>query len=244
MTDRCRQQWEALGANDPYWAVLTDPAKKGGRWDKEEFFQTGIDEIDGLLEKLSRLRIQPGSGLALDYGCGVGRLSRALAMKFRHVVGVDISEAMLSVARSENAGFPNIRFLRNDGRSLADIDDGTVDFIYSVIALQHAPRTTQQSLIREFCRVLRPGGTLVFQTPSHPDARTVHGLLHILLGNRVLNLARRLRYGRGHVMEMHTNRREEVLRLLGEKGMSVVEVERYDFSGAAFVSYRYFATRR
>ena len=206
MTDRYRQQWEALGTNDPYWAVLTDPRKKDGRWNKEEFFQTGINEIDSLLERTSRLGIQLGFELALDYGCGVGRLSRALSTLFQRVLGIDISEAMLSEARSANAELNNIQFLRNKGSSLASVRDGTVDFIYSNIVLQHSPRKNQCLLIREFCRVLRPGATLIFQTPSHQNMGTINGFLHLVLGNRVLNIVRRIRYGKGRVMELHAIR--------------------------------------
>jgi SAM-dependent methyltransferase len=243
MTDRYRKQWEALGTDDPYWAVLTDPRKKNSRWNKAEFFQTGIDEIDSLLEKASLLGIQIRFELALDYGCGVGRLSRALSTSFQRVLGVDISDAMLSEARSANAGFDNIQFLRNNGDSLAGITGGTVDFIYSNIVLQHSPRKNQRLLIREFCRVLRPGGTLIFQTPSHHNLGTVNGFLHLLLGNRILNIARRIRYGKTRVMEMHTIRKDEILKLLGEEGMSILDAERYDFSGTTFISYRYFAIK-
>jgi ubiquinone/menaquinone biosynthesis C-methylase UbiE len=243
MTGRHRQQWELLGAHDPYWAVLSDPTKKNGRWSKTEFFQTGIDEINILLQKTSRRGIRLRFELALDYGCGVGRLSRALSTSFQRVLGVDISDSMLSEARSVNSAFPNIQFLRNNGDSLAGVADGTVDFVYSNIVLQHSPRKTQCLLIKEFCRVLRPGGTLIFQTPSHQNLGKVKGLFHFLLGNNILNILRRIVYGRTRVMEMHTIRKEDVLELLREEGLAVHEVERYDSAGSSFISYRYFATK-
>lgn len=243
MTDRHRQQWEALGGNDPYWAVLTNPKKKGGRWNKEDFFQTGIDEINGVLAKISRLGIQLRFGVALDYGCGVGRLSQALASSFERVVGIDFSEAMLVEARSAHGQFTNIQFLRNSGESLIEVANGTVDFVYSNIVLQHIPRKQQGLLIREFCRVLRPGAALVFQTPSHPNMATIKGYVQLLFGNRVLNIARKMIYGKGHVMELHTLRRNEVLKILSEEGMSVREAERYDSAGNAFISYRYYAIK-
>lgn len=243
MTERHQQQWEALGANDPYWAVLTDPAKKNGRWNKATFFETGVDEVDCLLKKISLLDIELRCELALDYGCGVGRISRALSIPFQHVLGIDFSEAMLAEARIANGGFDNIQFLSNNGNSLPGVADGSVDLVYSNIVLQHTPRKSQRLLIREFCRVLRPGGILVFQTPSHQNMATFSGILHFLLGNRILNVARRIRYGKGRVMEIHTIRKAQVLRLLEERGASVREIERYDSSGTAFVSYRYFAIK-
>lgn len=242
--DRYSRQWEALGADDPYWAVLTDPRRKDGGWDKAEFFQTGVAEIGRVLKTLSRLGIAPRFGLALDYGCGVGRLSRALSQRFQRVLGVDIAEAMLAEARTAHAECPNIEFVRNSGDDLAGIDDASVDFIYSNIVLQHAPRTSQRLLIAEFCRVLGAGGVLVFQVPAHPNLRTANGLLHALAGNRLLNVARRLRYGRRGVMEMHTMAKHEVLDLLSAGGMTLVEAERSNASGSAFVGYRYFAVKR
>ena len=197
-----------------------------------------------MLKALSRLRIEPRFGLALDYGCGVGRLSRALSLRFERVLGVDIAEAMLAEARAVHVEFPNVEFLRNSGDSLAGIADASVDFVYSNIVLQHAPRTNQRLLIAEFCRVLGAGGVLVFQVPARANLRSAEGLLHRLLGNRVLNLARRLRYGRHGVMEMHTMAKDEVLRLLHDGGMTLVEAERSVASGAAFIGYRYFAVKR
>lgn len=243
MTNRYRQQWETLGTNDPYWAVLTDPRKKDGRWNKAEFFQTGVDEIDRLLKEISSLGIQLRLELAIDYGCGVGRLSRALSTSFQCVLGLDISDAMLSEARSVNSGFNNIQFLRTSGDSLAGIAAGTIDLIYSNIVLQHSPRKNQRALIREFCRVLRPGATLVFQTPSHQNLRTARGLLHLLLGNRILNIARRIRYGRGRIMELHTTRKDMILKLLREEGMLVLKAEKCTSAGTTFVSYMYFAIK-
>lgn len=232
MSQRHRRQWEALGARDPYWAVLTDPAKRHGKWDREEFFRTGAREIDAVLSRAAAFGMRVRPGVALDYGCGVGRLTRGLARHFERVIGVDLSAAMLAEARAANAGIANIDFLRNRGDSLAGIRDGSVDFLYSCIVLQHAPRRIQRRLVGEFCRVLRPGGALVFQTPHRQNLRTALGLRHFLLGSR------------GGVMEMHTLPKRQVERLLGEGGAALVRAERYDASGPAFVSYRYFAAKR
>jgi ubiquinone/menaquinone biosynthesis C-methylase UbiE len=242
-SDRHRQQWESLGTDDPYWAVLSHPAKQHGGWDKQEFFQTGVDEIKSVLAKASSAGIKHGFGVALDYGCGVGRLSRALSASFKRVVGVDISEAMLTEARSANAKFDNIQFIHNSGDTLPGIDNDSIDFIYSNIVLQHSPRANQRLVIKEFCRALRPGGALVFQTPSHQNLMTIKGLLHFLLGNRILNLARTIKYGKTRVMEMHTFGKNDVLELLRKEGVSVVKVDRYDSAGQAFVGYLYFATK-
>jgi len=243
MSDRHRQQWEALGRVDPYWAVISEPGKKGGRWDPDAFFESGASEIRAVLARVAALGLEPRRGLALDYGCGVGRLTRALAGEFSRVVGVDFSESMLSEARRANAGIPNASFERNDGRSLAATASGSVDFVYSVIALQHSPAASQREIIREFARVVAPGGAVVFQTPARHRLTSLSGLALALVGNRVLNLPRRLLHGRGRVMEVHPLPRAEVISLLEGAGLEVRYVERLDIAGPAFQSFRYWATR-
>ena len=241
-TDRVRKQWDALGAKDPYWAVLTIPDRKG-RWDREAFFRTGVDEIDSVEERLAKFGVHIARDVALDYGCGVGRLSRALADRFAHVIAVDISETMLVEARAANRDHTNIDFVRGSGDALASVADSSVDFVYSNIALQHSPPDTQRALLQEFCRVLRPGGAIALQIPSHANLRTVSGALHAMLGNRVLNIMRRVRYGSDGVMELHALERAKVERLLRACGMTIVHVERFDSAGPAFVSFRYFAAK-
>ena len=243
MSDRHRQQWEALGRVDPYWAAFSGPDRKGGRWDEAAFFASGAHEIRAALERAASLGLDPKRGRALDYGCGVGRLSRALAGAFAETVGIDFSSSMLEEARRANAGIPGLRFERNDGRSLEAIETGSVDFVYSVIALQHSPREAQRRVIREFARVLAPGGVAVFQTPSRHNLASASGIALRLLGNRLLNLPRRIVHGKGRVMEVHALPREEVEGLLAGCGLALREAERYDVAGPAFESYRYFARR-
>lgn len=243
MSDRHRRQWEALGRVDPYWAVITRPDRIGGRWDPAEFFASGTAEVAAVLERIASLGLAPQRRRALDYGCGVGRLSRALAAMFDEVLGVDFSETMLAEARRANAAIANLRFVRNDGRSLEGVADGSVDFVYSVIALQHVPAAEQLAVLSEFARVLRPGGVAVFQTPSCHDLRSASGLALRLAGNRALNLARRWVYGKGRVMEVHPLARAAVLERLRGTGLEVRDVERYDVAGPAFESYRYYAAK-
>lgn len=242
-SDRHRDQWEALGSNDPYWAVLADPRKTGGLWDKDKFFRKGDAELDYILRKAIDLGMSPRFDVALDYGCGVGRLSRALARYFERVFGVDISESMLAEARKRNASYSNIQFLKNNGDGLPHIADESIDFLYCNMVLQHSCRQIQRVLIKEFLRLVRPGGTLVFQTPSRAKLTTCRGLSHHLLGNRLMNVVRRIKHGSARVMEMHTMSKNEVFDLLSDTCASILEVERNNASGSSFVSYRYFVVK-
>ena len=93
------QEWQAsrdtFAKEDPLWAILTDPSKKGGRWSPEEFFQTGVDEVREIFDSASRLKPDFGRGKVLDFGCVVGRLTQALAAEFQEAHGVDVSPVII-----------------------------------------------------------------------------------------------------------------------------------------------------
>jgi SAM-dependent methyltransferase len=183
-----KADWDQLGEFDPLWAILSDPAKKYGRWDETAFFQTGEDEIASVLASASSLGYPRAFGRALDFGCGVGRLARALAGRFAEVKGVDVSESMIRRARELNAHLRNCAFLVNDRPDLALFPDGHFDFGYSNIVLQHLPsRGMIYAYVGEFIRTLAPGGLLVFQLPSRlpllvrlQPRRTLFSLLRAL----------------------------------------------------------------
>lgn len=156
-----QEQWEELARLDPLFAILTEKEKQYGRWDPEEFFASGRVEIDRLMASCG---FQAGdNGRALDFGCGVGRLSRTLRLYFGEVYGVDISAEMVELARRFT---PSCTFLVNQTDRLAAFPDDFFDFIYSNIVLQHQPsKELARGYIREFVRVLKPTGRAVFQIP-------------------------------------------------------------------------------
>ncbi len=162
-----RREWNDLAAEDALWAVYSDMERRHG-WDEEEFYATGEAEVAGLLAGLEGdggLTVRYGS--ALDFGCGVGRLSRALAARFDTVVGVDIAEGMLRRAEALNAGRENLRFVRTGAADLAPLPDGGFDLVLSFIALQHTGSAAQiGAYLREFVRVAAPGGVIVVQIPT------------------------------------------------------------------------------
>ena len=99
---RLRANWEAFGKQDPFWAILTLPGKRLGRWNVREFFETGVVEVDELMRRLEAIQHPGHRERALDFGCGVGRVTQALAGHFAEVVGVDIARSMLARARRLN----------------------------------------------------------------------------------------------------------------------------------------------
>ena len=162
--ERHRQDWEDLAAVDPLWAILASPNTRGGRWKLAEFFASGETEMSDVLKTADRLGLPQRHDRALDFGCGVGRLTRAIGRNFGEAVGVDISAEMVRLARELNEG-RNCRFEVNVRPDLTMFEDDSFDFVYSALVLQHLPRKELIcEYLREFLRVLRPGGIAVFQT--------------------------------------------------------------------------------
>jgi SAM-dependent methyltransferase len=183
---RLRADWEHLGATDAHWAVLSDPAKRGGKWDVDEFYGSGRSEIDYVMSYVDQLRPGLRRGAALDFGCGPGRLTYALGAHFESVVGVDISAAMLALAE-QHAGPSNCEFVRNERADLSLFGDERFDFVYSRIVLQHIPTQLAREYVREYVRVLKPDGLALFQIPvpaTGPAGRVRRELTYRLRSRR------------------------------------------------------------
>ena len=180
-----KQDWQDLGSLDPLWAILADDEKKFGLWDLDEFFQTGAREIDSVFATAKALKVPTHYRDALDFGCGVGRLSRAIRRQFESCLGVDISPAMIDLARKLN---PDCQFEVINEYGMSTLGDAQFDFVYSNIVLQHQRSASVVfAYLAEFIRVLRPGGLLAFQLPHHIPLR-----LRLELRRRLYKISRNL----------------------------------------------------
>lgn len=106
----------------------------------------------------------------LELGCGVGRVGRELAPHCREWHGVDISSNMLEVARERLAHLPNVYLHKVRRTALEAFDDASVDKIYCPAVFIHLDKEDVFIYLREFARVLRPGGLAYFETwnLAHP----------------------------------------------------------------------------
>lgn len=245
--ERHRQDWEALTAMDTCWSILAAPGRKKGNWDLEEFFHTGEAEIGRVMRVARELGAPAGRAAALDFGCGVGRLTRALGRHFDDCCGVDISEKMIIQARQMNRGVAGCRFKLNLKSDLEDFADGSFDMIYTSIVLQHIPgKDVIKTYIAEFIRTLRHDGLLVFQLPSHisPDRRlrcTVRRGLYASLRNLGGSEAFLFRLGL-HPMRNSFISEAEVMELIRSLDAKLLRLER-DAKDRSFISNKYFVTR-
>lgn len=117
--------------------------------------------------------------LCVDIACGTGDVSLLLAKRYPEgrIVGLDIAEPMLGIARERNR-FPRLRFRRQDMCAM-EFPEGTVDIVTGSYALRNAPDLPRA--VGEIRRVLKPGGTAAFLDFSKPRAAIFRIPQHLLL---------------------------------------------------------------
>jgi SAM-dependent methyltransferase len=161
-----RSYWDDGARRNAVWYV--DTSLDYGEPDFERFVETGRVIVS---EALDNAPVTPsGHGLAVEIGCGLGRICQALAPRFDRVIGVDISPEMLKRAE-ELVEDPKVELRLGDGVSLSGIDTGSADLVMSFTVFQHIPSVTVIcDYIAEAGRVLKPGGLFVFQWNNEPGA--------------------------------------------------------------------------
>lgn len=128
--------------------------------DPEEFETSGQEE-------LARLRpFIDADSVVVDIGCGIGRIAQYVAPVCRVLWAVDVSDAMLERARRRMASLDNVRYAICEDTHVPAIGDGSVDFVYSILVLQHLEREDAFLLLEDIRRMLRPGGRAFFTWPS------------------------------------------------------------------------------
>ena len=151
--------WRKIGAEEPFWGVLTSPDHRMDAITPEgieRFYRIGREEIAthaGLIAQASGT--PPQGGAALDFGCGVGRLSEAMAAIADEVVGVDVSPGMLETARRRSGKVTYVE----------EIPDRGFDWINSSIVFQHIPPERGLAILDTLLSRLNMGGAVSIQLP-------------------------------------------------------------------------------
>jgi SAM-dependent methyltransferase len=159
--------WDARAREDPFFFV--DSRLEYGAPEVESFWRGGERALDGLLQAVGA-EIS-SEQVVVDIGCGIGRLTRALARRAARVIAIDVSSAMLAEARRLNAGIENVEWLHGDGKTLHPIANASVDACVSHVVFRHIPDPAiTLGYLREMGRVLRPGGFAAVEFSNDPAA--------------------------------------------------------------------------
>jgi SAM-dependent methyltransferase len=241
-----QRDWDEVGGLDPLWAILSAPEKRHGAWDVDEFFATGRREIDGVLERAGQWRLPVQHEQALDFGCGVGRLTRALAAHFDSSLGVDLSEVMVQSARRLQRDATNPTFQTLAEAPLSGLLDHTFDFIYSNLVLQHMrDHRTIEATVVDLVRLLKAGGLLVFQLPSSiPLRRRVQVRPRLYTALRAVGVPHAMLYWRLglHPIRMTGIEEPKVARLLEGAGGTVLAVDQRVLASTGIEDRTYYVT--
>lgn len=220
------RQWERYGAVDPYYGVLSEPDFRRAYLDeaaRERFFQTGRRHVE---ETLMAIESFAGNDFtaraALDFGCGVGRVTLPLAERCERVYGVDVSSSMLREAAHNAAGMGlhNVEWI--PAERLVGLS-GSYDLVHSFLVFQHIPVREGERIFAALVRGLRPGGVGSIQValrPSHPAAGAFHWTMKTVpLAYNLANLAQRRAWSYPH-MQMNHYSLNRLGRLLAQAGIT------------------------
>jgi SAM-dependent methyltransferase len=107
----------------------------------------------------------------LDIGCGHGLIHKHLDVNKLNIVGVEVAEEVLVLAKKSN---PQVRYLAHDGKTLP-VDDGQFDIALAICVMHHVPPFEWMGFLKEMKRVLKPNGiALIFEhNPYNPVTRYI-----------------------------------------------------------------------
>jgi SAM-dependent methyltransferase len=183
--------WRRLSQTAPYWSVLSmdEFANELTPATRDKFFQTGEDLVANAFARASALA--PGlssPAVAIDFGCGVGRLTRPLARRSGRVYAVDISADMLRMCLENcaEAGLRNVIPIFSTG-ALTGIE---ADLIVTSITFQHIRPSRGMLILESLLNALKIGGVAFLfilvagasnVVPEVPDAdRIQHGAKELI----------------------------------------------------------------
>lgn len=210
--------WDARAREDAHFYVDTTGGYGAG--DQERFWAGGEEAVERILDVLD-LQLH-GDEVVVDLGCGVGRLTRALAARAARVEAVDVSAEMLARARSAHPHLVDrVGWHLGDGLTLP-LPTASADAVMSFVVLQHVPDPAiVLGYVAEMGRVLRPGGWAAFQVSDDPSLHRPPG--------PIARVAARLRggpRGRGHPAWIGTAvALDDVREAARQAGMPVEHVE-------------------
>ena len=171
-----RRDWDDRAKRNAFHYIAS--WKEG--WDVKSFLASGESDYATLVAPvLERCNVPATGKVMVELGCGTGRMTRSFARHYQHVVALDISEEMLRRARRIDAEQQSILWVQLGGADLSFLASNAVDFVFSYLVLQHLPSEDLIfGYIREFLRVLRPGGAFLFQfNGSHRPTMNWRGRL-------------------------------------------------------------------
>ena len=152
-----KQLWEKLAKENSKYYIYTD---KGRDITNYEFGDSGSEDYVKYILEDDLIKKDPQEACMLDLGCGIGRMTRFMALDFKKVIGIDISGEMIRQGKEalQKKRYSNVEFIETDGESIP-LKDSSVDVVFSYIVFHHMKtKEIVEKNFKEVYRVLKPGG--------------------------------------------------------------------------------------
>lgn len=107
---------------------------------------------------LPRIEAFVPAGTILEIAPGFGRWTQYLKDKCDHLIAVDLSENCIQSCKQKFSEHSHVAFHVNDGKSLAVVPDGSVDFVFSFDSLVHAEADVLETYMAQLAKKLKPDG--------------------------------------------------------------------------------------
>lgn len=170
ITGNAKEFWDAVSRR-PDWIKYILPNRTANEFDQE-----------GRLQADAILSWHPmNGGTVIEYGCGIGRISKYVSQHVDRMVGLDICDAFLAKARARDSAS---EYVLSDAFCEASV----ADFVYSVSVMQHNTTKNRQKVMRDIHRMLKPAG-LCLITFAHGPVYRESQFIHKFSENEVRELA-------------------------------------------------------
>jgi SAM-dependent methyltransferase len=179
-----KEEWNKRAREDAYHYVSCFRKE----WDDESFYEWGEIQTQTVIDKFFEANnIDPTAFVVLEIGCGAGRISRALASRFKLVFAYDISDEYIRIAKEKNNHLKNVIFTVNNGVSFPEVGDGSIDFVFSGWTMQHMPtKDVVVKNIGEIARVLKNGGLYKIDPAVSAHSGLVETVISKAVSSRVV----------------------------------------------------------
>jgi SAM-dependent methyltransferase len=166
---KVRAQYAKVGPTEPHFSVVMDSPEAIDSVDANisQFWATGHAQAQDLLQPLEHFGLtELKNKTAVEFGCGIGRLSLGLAGKFKQLHSYDVSDSQITLAKkaSVDAGVHNSQFHLSSGNPFSALEP--TDFFYSKNTFEHYPPPIIHQFIRNALRSLKSDGLALFQVPT------------------------------------------------------------------------------
>lgn len=237
--DHTETTWRRLGTSEPYWSVLSSDQYRltNIASNMTQFEETGRRTVDLHLELLMANGVVPSTlKTAIDFGCGVGRLTRWFSEHFDSVIACDVSEPHLRIARDllDARGRSNVEFRRVENlASLTALP--AVDLVYSMSALQHNAPPLIARMLEDLLGAVAPGGVALIQLATYRPGYVFD------VGAYVAGIHTQ-RHDVPNI-EVHLLPQHHVNRIIRDSGCLTLEILADDSAGPGFISNLFLVQR-